>query len=54
MPIQADCALLRAHPKYSINAVIIVNGVPTAATTDNADRNVDAASDDPLSADVVD
>jgi hypothetical protein len=52
MPIHLDCALLRAQPKYNISAVIIVNGVPTAVITDNADRRVDAV-DEPSSADVV-
>jgi DNA-binding CsgD family transcriptional regulator len=44
--------LLRAQPKYNISAVIIVNGVPTAVTTDNADRRVDAV-DEPSSPDAV-
>src|SRR6476469_6378530 len=45
MPIQFDWALLRAQPKYSISAVMIVRGVPTVVITDNAERRVVTASD---------
>ena len=44
MPIQFDWALLRAQPKYSISAVMIVRGAPTVVITDNAERRVVAAS----------
>ncbi|CPU45592.1 Uncharacterised protein [Mycobacteroides abscessus] len=44
MPIHWDCASLRAQPKYSSSAVIIVNGVPTVVITAMTGRRIDTVS----------